>query len=500
MPSPPAALPASPGPAAREPEEAASPAAEHFATLLGHAASARVQRDHDPGAGAEGGSAADASTGGGAPEAGQPGRPAAASAAADVAAQPAAAPTSAEPSAKEKEAPDRRSGERSGQPVTGSVALAVLGEPGSRAHPDKPGLHAPEQRPTSPAPAGAPTQPAAPALPFAGQPQAREPGVAAGAGATRQPASANASAAATAVAEVLEQAPPPAGRLATPVRARGTGRQQAGAPVGPAVSQAAAEAAAPAASPKAPAQAERRPTGTRVPGAPGQAPGANPAPSSPHAPSTPGAHRPHSHLPASDGVETHPHARVESAPVESAPVAEAPPADPRPEGDGSQAAATAFAPRSARPGGGPELAPRPHLVTRPLTETIDGLLRIAARAGGATARITLTPPELGSVEIRLRVRGSNVVAELTADSSQGAQALGQSVSDLRRALEAQGLVVQSLDVRQAGADAGASGWQGRHQPGGQGQGATPAPAEDETEIQVAVAAAAPAGEQVDVLA
>jgi flagellar hook-length control protein FliK len=149
---------------------------------------------------------------------------------------------------------------------------------------------------------------------------------------------------------------------------------------------------------------------------------------------------------------------------------------------------------------GADPASKLRLVTRPLNDTINGLLRVAARGGAATARIVLTPPELGSVEIRLRVRGSTVTAELTADSSHGAQALGQSVADLRRSLEAQGLIVQGLDVRQSGPDGGASSWQGQGNSSREQERAASALAPDETEIQVAVTASARAGEQVDVLA
>jgi flagellar hook-length control protein FliK len=77
---------------------------------------------------------------------------------------------------------------------------------------------------------------------------------------------------------------------------------------------------------------------------------------------------------------------------------------------------------------------------------------MAARDGAGSARITLHPAELGSVEIRIRYQASGVSAELTAESQQAAQALQQSVGELRRALESQGLTVLDLDVRSAADD------------------------------------------------
>jgi flagellar hook-length control protein FliK len=147
----------------------------------------------------------------------------------------------------------------------------------------------------------------------------------------------------------------------------------------------------------------------------------------------------------------------------------------------------------------PDAASRPRLTVRPLAETIHGLVRIAARGDGATARITLSPPELGSVQIRLRVRGAAVIAELTAETMRGAQALGQAVAELRRSLEAQGLVVQGLDIRQTGPDAGGNPRQGEHSNDQSGHAAA-AESEEDAELQLAIVPSAPAGEQVDVLA
>jgi flagellar hook-length control protein FliK len=78
------------------------------------------------------------------------------------------------------------------------------------------------------------------------------------------------------------------------------------------------------------------------------------------------------------------------------------------------------------------------------------VIQIAARGGATTARIILSPPALGQVEIRLRYSEGGVAATVVADRPEAAQALAQSVGELRRALESQGVSILSLDVSHAG--------------------------------------------------
>jgi flagellar hook-length control protein FliK len=80
------------------------------------------------------------------------------------------------------------------------------------------------------------------------------------------------------------------------------------------------------------------------------------------------------------------------------------------------------------------------------------VIQVAARGGASTARIVLTPPELGHVEIRLHYSEGGVSATVVADRPEAAQALSQSTGELRRALESQGLSVHGLDVSHAGAE------------------------------------------------
>lgn len=85
-----------------------------------------------------------------------------------------------------------------------------------------------------------------------------------------------------------------------------------------------------------------------------------------------------------------------------------------------------------------------------LAETFRTVVRVAAQEGRTEARITLHPGDLGEVQIRLRYEQGGVSADVLADSRQAAQTLQQSVSDLRRSLESQGLNVLWLDVRHGG--------------------------------------------------
>ena len=85
-----------------------------------------------------------------------------------------------------------------------------------------------------------------------------------------------------------------------------------------------------------------------------------------------------------------------------------------------------------------------------LADVAGTLIRVAARDGKTTARITLRPVELGEVEIRLRYHAGGVSADVVAESRQAAQLLTNASSELRKSLESQGLTVHWLDVRAGG--------------------------------------------------
>jgi flagellar hook-length control protein FliK len=154
----------------------------------------------------------------------------------------------------------------------------------------------------------------------------------------------------------------------------------------------------------------------------------------------------------------------------------------------------------ARTGRISEPAPlRPRVTLAELAEEARAVIRMTAGGGLSAARIILSPPELGQVEIRLRYRGGGVRAELSAESVQAAQALGQASAELRRSLEDQGLTVLGLDIRHSGPEAREDAHGGDGRPG---SGRSPSDeAGEETAASQAIASPRdPAGVQIDVLA
>ncbi|MBX5474635.1 MAG: flagellar hook-length control protein FliK [Thermoleophilia bacterium] len=105
-------------------------------------------------------------------------------------------------------------------------------------------------------------------------------------------------------------------------------------------------------------------------------------------------------------------------------------------------------------------APTAHARAAALPSTAAALVDVAVSARATRARIVLTPPELGTVEIRLRYGERGVSATFHADSSQAAQTLALAAGDLRRALEAQGIQVQQIDVPAARTDQQTPAWSG----------------------------------------
>ena len=182
-------------------------------------------------------------------------------------------------------------------------------------------------------------------------------------------------------------------------------------------------------------------------------------------------------------------------------------------------------PRSARGAAAPLAAPTSPLTVQPANafahpstpvstpvtldrsvETVRLALRASAANGVTHARISLSPQELGGIEIHLRHTADGLVARVVADSGQAAQLLQQSGGELRKSLEQQGLTLLSLDIGASGEQqAGAAGsQQGFGQQSGLGPGGpagsatlaveTDAPAQPATRLPL------PNGALVDVLA
>jgi flagellar hook-length control protein FliK len=174
------------------------------------------------------------------------------------------------------------------------------------------------------------------------------------------------------------------------------------------------------------------------------------------------------------------------------------PADPQ-----APVAARADAPartsdRPAEPG--QQAAPRVRV--RDVPDVARATLRVAVRQNGsAMARISLHPADLGGVRITMRVHDGAVSATLAAETPAAAQALTQTVSDLRRSLESQGLQITSLDVHVAGDGPASNGERRQASDLAQAMGTTDRATSEEDVVDITTELhLVPLGTQVDVLA
>ncbi len=77
--------------------------------------------------------------------------------------------------------------------------------------------------------------------------------------------------------------------------------------------------------------------------------------------------------------------------------------------------------------------------------------------GEGKVTLRLAPEQLGHVRVDLAVRSRSVEATLTAETERARQLLGESVEQLRAALEARGLSVERIVLAEAAQDARTEG-------------------------------------------
>lgn len=142
-------------------------------------------------------------------------------------------------------------------------------------------------------------------------------------------------------------------------------------------------------------------------------------------------------------------------------------------------------------------------------ETVRLALRAAADRGVTHARISLTPRELGSIEVHLRQTADGLVARVIAEHATAAQLLHNAGGELRRQLESQGLTLLRLDIGASGEQDGRPGDRALANGFGDGSGRNRAssdpdplaPLDDPTDhASTATTLALPNGALVDVLA
>lgn len=75
---------------------------------------------------------------------------------------------------------------------------------------------------------------------------------------------------------------------------------------------------------------------------------------------------------------------------------------------------------------------------------------------GGSMHVRLDPPELGAMHIRVEMRDGVMTASFETTSDQATKLLSHSLGDLKSSLEAQGVIIDRLHVRQAAKDPSSS--------------------------------------------
>ncbi|WP_379151333.1 flagellar hook-length control protein FliK [Paenibacillus sp. sgz5001063] len=96
-----------------------------------------------------------------------------------------------------------------------------------------------------------------------------------------------------------------------------------------------------------------------------------------------------------------------------------------------------------------ELQPVPvHRFAQEMSSFITGKLEIIKKGGVAEASITLFPENLGQVDVKITMQNGHLVAQFSTLNSGTKDILEQQMSQLRSALQSQGLQVEKLEVTQ----------------------------------------------------
>lgn len=104
-----------------------------------------------------------------------------------------------------------------------------------------------------------------------------------------------------------------------------------------------------------------------------------------------------------------------------------------------------------------------------MTGLITGKLEIVNKSGIAEATISLFPENLGQVDVKITMQNGNLVAQFLTQNSTTKDMLDQQMSQLRTALQSQGLQVEKLEVTQNNTPLQSQFGQESRQPGSGGQ-------------------------------
>lgn len=104
-----------------------------------------------------------------------------------------------------------------------------------------------------------------------------------------------------------------------------------------------------------------------------------------------------------------------------------------------------------------------------MTGFITGKLEIVKRGSAAEATITLFPEHLGQVDVKITMQNGHLIAQFVTEHAAAKDMLEQQMTQLRSALQSQGLQVEKLEVTQNNTPLQSQFGQDSRQPGAGGQ-------------------------------
>ena len=125
-----------------------------------------------------------------------------------------------------------------------------------------------------------------------------------------------------------------------------------------------------------------------------------------------------------------------------------------------------------------------------MTNLVVNKLEFVKQQGFTEARISLYPEHLGQVDIKITMQNGQLVAQFMTQNSDARELLDQQMSQLRSALQGQGLQVEKLEVTQNSQSSSSQFYQDGRQPGSGQQESNRRSREKDVPSDDAVAAAA----------
>lgn len=103
--------------------------------------------------------------------------------------------------------------------------------------------------------------------------------------------------------------------------------------------------------------------------------------------------------------------------------------------------------------------------TKEMTNLVVNKLEFVKLQGVTEARISLYPEHLGQVDIKITMQNGQLVAQFMTRNSDARELIDQQMSQLRAALQGQGLQVEKLEVTQSSQSSSSQFYQDGRQPG-----------------------------------